>query len=48
MDLNMSYDVGGMNEAFSDMAGEAAEDFVGSPDWMTGFEIFQEEDKALR
>ncbi len=37
-----------MNEAFSDMAGEAAEAFADSPDWMTGYEIFQEEGKALR
>jgi pseudolysin/vibriolysin len=33
---------GGMNEAFSDMAGEAAENFMhGSNDWMVGAEIFK-------
>ncbi len=33
---------GGMNEAFSDMAGEAAEYYAkGSNDWMVGYEIFK-------
>ena len=33
---------GGMNEAFSDMAGEAAEYFVrGSNDWKVGYDIFK-------
>ena len=39
---------GGMNEAFSDIAGEAAEYFMkGSNDWMVGKDIFKEEG-ALR
>ena len=39
---------GGMNEAFSDMAGEAAEYFMkGTNDWMVGRDIFKEEG-ALR
>ncbi len=33
---------GGMNEAFSDMAGEAAEYYArGSNDWLVGYEIFK-------
>jgi vibriolysin len=33
---------GGMNEAFSDMAGEAAESYMnGSNDWMVGEQIFK-------
>ena len=33
---------GGMNEAFSDMAGEAAEYYMkGTNDWMVGYEIFK-------
>lgn len=40
---------GGMNEAFSDMAGEAAEYFMhGSNDWMVGYDIFKASGKALR
>ncbi len=39
---------GGINEAFSDMAGEAAEYYVrGSNDWLTGADIFKG-DGALR
>lgn len=39
---------GGMNEAFSDMAGEAAEFYMkGENDWMVGKDIFKEEG-ALR
>ncbi|KIP77466.1 peptidase M4 [Vibrio harveyi] len=39
---------GGMNEAFSDMAGEAAEFYMkGENDWMVGKDIFKE-DGALR
>ncbi|WP_298768573.1 M4 family metallopeptidase [uncultured Shewanella sp.] len=39
---------GGMNEAFSDMAGEAAEFFMyGSNDWLVGAQIFKS-DGALR
>jgi vibriolysin len=39
---------GGMNEAFSDIAGEAAEYYMkGSNDWMVGHDIFKEEG-ALR
>lgn len=40
--LNYSGESGGMNEAFSDMAGEAAENFMnGSNDWMVGEQIFK-------
>ena len=40
---------GGMNEAFSDMAGEAVEYFASKDaDWMVGFEIFKDPKKALR
>lgn len=40
--LNYSGQSGGMNEAFSDMAGEAAENFMnGSNDWMVGEQIFK-------
>ena len=40
---------GGMNEAFSDMAGEAVEFFASQEyDWMIGFEIFKDPKKALR
>ena len=38
-----------MNEAFSDMAGEAAEYFLrGSNDWRIGYDVFKKGDKALR
>ncbi|WP_258405943.1 M4 family metallopeptidase [Shewanella acanthi] len=40
---------GGINESFSDIAGEAAEFFMrGSNDWMVGFEIFKSPTAALR
>ncbi|XP_041359647.1 virulence metalloprotease-like [Gigantopelta aegis] len=37
-DLVYDNQPGGMNEAFSDMMGEAAEDFFDTTDWMSGFE----------
>lgn len=40
--LEYSAQSGGMNEAFSDMAGEAAEYYMrGSNDWMVGYDIFK-------
>ncbi len=40
--LSYSGESGGMNEAFSDMAGEAAENYMhGSNDWMVGEQIFK-------
>ena len=42
---------GGMNEAFSDMAAQAAEVYaygVGKNSWQIGPEIFKEKNKALR
>ena len=40
---------GGMNEAFSDMAGEAVESYATqNEDWMVGFETFKDPKKALR
>ncbi|QSX31212.1 M4 family metallopeptidase [Shewanella cyperi] len=40
--LEYSGQSGGMNEAFSDMAGETAEYFMhGSNDWMVGYDIFK-------
>jgi vibriolysin len=40
--LVYSYQSGGINEAFSDMAGEAAEYYMkGSNDWMVGAQIFK-------
>jgi vibriolysin len=40
--LVYSGESGGMNEAFSDMAGEAAENFMnGANDWMVGEQIFK-------
>ncbi len=48
---NLSYygQSGGMNEAFSDMAAQAAEVFAyGKNSWQIGPEIFKEKDKALR
>ena len=40
---------GGMNEAFSDMAGEAVEFYASKKqDWMVGYEIFKDPEKALR
>jgi vibriolysin len=40
---------GGINEAFSDMAGEAAEYYVrGTNDFMCGYDIYKAADQALR
>jgi hypothetical protein len=40
---------GGMNEAFSDIAGEAADNFFrGAPDFLVGAEIFKAPGQALR
>ncbi|MGI2259523.1 M4 family metallopeptidase [Shewanella sp. GXUN23E] len=40
--LEYSAQSGGMNEAFSDMAGEAAEYYMrGSNDWLVGYDIFK-------
>ncbi|MDO7642374.1 MAG: M4 family metallopeptidase [Reinekea forsetii] len=40
---------GGINEAFSDMAGEAAEYFMkGSNDWLVGADIFKQAEGSLR
>lgn len=47
--LIYSGESGGINEAFSDMAGEAAEYFSrGSCDYMCGFDIFKDPTGALR
>lgn len=48
--LEYSGQSGGMNEAFSDMAGEAAEyyDRNGTNDWLVGAEIFKSSSGALR
>ncbi|WNL44310.1 M4 family metallopeptidase [Dyella sp. BiH032] len=48
--LQYSGQSGGMNEAFSDMAGEAAEYFDrnGNNDWLVGAEIFKSSSGALR
>ncbi|XP_050407048.1 elastase [Patella vulgata] len=34
---------GGINEAFSDMTGEVAEDYIDKADWMVGFSITRDE-----
>ncbi|HZW19195.1 MAG TPA: M4 family metallopeptidase [Luteimonas sp.] len=48
-DLEYSLQPGGINEAFSDMAGEAAEFFFkGSNDFLVGGEIFKAPGEALR
>ena len=40
---------GGMNEAFSDMAGEAAEDYLMHKiDWMVGFAIWKKKNESMR
>merc|ERR1712048_1483538 len=40
---------GGMNEAYSDIAGEAAEQYMkGRVDWMVGYEITKGQNSALR
>jgi len=47
--LTYSGQSGGINEAFSDMAGEAAEYFMrGSNDFKVGYDIFKSADGALR
>jgi Zn-dependent metalloprotease len=48
-DLIYSGQSGGINEAFSDMAGEAAEYYMkGACDYMCGYDIFKDPDGALR
>jgi len=48
-DLIYSGESGGINEAFSDMAGEAAEYYMKTTnDFMCGFDIFKDPDEALR
>ncbi len=48
-DLNYSGQSGGINEAFSDMAGEASEFYMkGSCDFMCGYDIFKSPNGALR
>ena len=47
--LNYSGESGGINEAFSDMAGEAAEYYSrGTNDFMCGYDIFKAAGQALR
>ncbi|CAL1533504.1 unnamed protein product [Lymnaea stagnalis] len=49
--LAYRYQSGGINEAFSDMAGEAAEDFIfgkNMSDWLVGREMFIGGGKAVR
>src|SRR3546814_12417343 len=47
--LEYAYQPGGINEAFSDMAGEAAEFFFnGENDFLVGGEIFKAPGEALR
>jgi hypothetical protein len=48
-DLIYSGESGGINESFSDMAGEAAKYYMrGTNDFMTGYDIFKDPDGALR
>ncbi len=48
-DLTYSGESGGINEAFSDMAGEAAEYYMkGTNDFMCGYDIFKAAGQALR
>jgi len=48
-DLIYSSQSGGINESFSDMAGEAAKYYMrGTNDFMTGYDIFKDPDGALR
>ncbi|MFC2141190.1 M4 family metallopeptidase, partial [Acidobacteriota bacterium] len=48
-DLIYSGESGGINEAFSDMAGEASKYYMrGTNDFMTGYDIFKDPDGALR
>lgn len=47
--LAYKFESGGINESFSDMAGEAAEYFMfGKNDWMVGAQIFKAANQALR
>jgi len=47
--LNYSSQSGGINESFSDMAGEAAKYYMrGSNDFMCGYDIFKNPNQALR
>ena len=39
---------GGMNEAFSDIAGAAAEAYMKESDWLNGYDAFKAEGEALR
>ncbi len=48
-DLIYSGQSGGINESFSDMAGEAAKYYMrGDNDFMCGYDIFKDPDRALR
>jgi Zn-dependent metalloprotease len=48
-DLIYSGESGGINESFSDMAGEAAKFYMrGTNDFMCGYDIFKDPDAALR
>jgi Zn-dependent metalloprotease len=48
-DLNYKDQSGGINESFSDMAGEAAKYYMrGTNDFMCGYDIFKDPDGALR
>ena len=48
-DLIYASESGGMNEAFSDMAGEAAEFYAnGTNDWLLGYDIVKAAGQALR
>jgi hypothetical protein len=48
-DLIYHGESGGINESFSDMAGEAAKYYMrGTNDFMTGYDIFKDPDGALR
>ena len=47
--LIYSGESGGMNEAFSDMAGEAAEEFLRHKiDWMVGYDIWKKANESMR
>jgi Zn-dependent metalloprotease len=48
-DLEYRLESGGINESFSDMAGEAAKDYMrGDNNFMCGYDIFKDPDEALR
>jgi len=48
-DLIYSGQSGGINESFSDMAGEAAKNYMrGTNDFMCGYDIYKDPNKALR